>query len=118
MTEIPEKLYFQIGEVSEITRVEPHVLRYWQEEFRQLNPKTTHAGRRRYTRKDIELILRIAHLRYQEKYSIASIKRLLGHHPSSESDGQDQSQRRDSLLSQLSLIRLELQEILRLLGGE
>jgi DNA-binding transcriptional MerR regulator len=118
MTEIPEKLYFQIGEVSEITRVEPHVLRYWQQEFRQLNPKTTLAGRRRYTRKDIELILRIAHLRYQEKYSIESIKRLLGHASSADSGRRESLQRRETLMNQLSLIRLELQEIVRLLDGE
>jgi DNA-binding transcriptional MerR regulator len=77
MTEIPNKLYFKIGEVAGLAHVEPFVLRYWQKEFKQLNPKKNNKGQRRYTKKDVELVLTIARLRYKENYTIQGIKKLL-----------------------------------------
>ncbi len=71
---IPEKLYYKIGEVSEITGVQPHVLRYWESEFRLIKPEKNSAGHRVYRKRDLMLVLRIKQLLYQERYTIAGAK--------------------------------------------
>ncbi|MGE5487068.1 MAG: MerR family transcriptional regulator [bacterium] len=68
-TEIPNKLYFQIGEVSRLTGVSAHVLRFWEKEFPSLAPRKS-AGRRLYRRKDVELLLEIKHLLYERRFTI------------------------------------------------
>lgn len=68
--EIPDKLYFKIGEVSDLLGVEPYVLRYWETEFSVLSPKKSGTGHRLYRRKDVELLLRIKHLLYEKKFTI------------------------------------------------
>ncbi len=70
---IPDKLFYKIGEVSKLAGVEPYVLRYWESEFPFLKPRK--AGQRVYTKKEIELVLQIKRLLYQEKYTIAGVKR-------------------------------------------
>ncbi|MCS7079117.1 MAG: MerR family transcriptional regulator [Chloracidobacterium sp.] len=74
---IPDKLYFKIGEVCEIVGVEPHVLRYWEQEFPQLAPQKSPAGQRLYRRKDVEIALRIKSLREDEGFTIAGAKKRL-----------------------------------------
>src|ERR1700690_2743839 len=68
--EIPDKLYFRIGEVAGLLAVEPYVLRYWETEFPKLAPKKSGTGHRLYRRKDVELLLRIKHLLYEKRYTI------------------------------------------------
>jgi DNA-binding transcriptional MerR regulator len=75
--EIPDKLYFKIGEVSEILGVEPYVLRYWESEFSQLSPKKSGTGHRLYRRKDVELLLRIKHLLYEKRFTIEGARQTL-----------------------------------------
>ncbi|MEF9437637.1 MAG: MerR family transcriptional regulator [Candidatus Mariimomonas ferrooxydans] len=72
---ILNKLFYKIGEVSNIAHVEPYVLRYWESEFPFLNPRKNKAGQRSYTRKDLELVLEIKKLLYQDKYTIAGVKK-------------------------------------------
>lgn len=79
--EIPDKLYFKIGEVSEILGVEPYVLRYWETEFSQLTPKKSGTGHRLYRRKDVELLLRIKHLLYEKKFTIEGARQSLVNGP-------------------------------------
>ena len=79
-TEIPEKRYFRIGEVSAITGLESYVLRYWETEFPKINPLRSRSGQRLYKRRDIEIILQIKDLLYQKKYTIAGAKRYLEQH--------------------------------------
>jgi DNA-binding transcriptional MerR regulator len=74
---IPDKLYFKIGEVSEIAGVEPYVLRYWESEFRIVSPERSRSKQRLYTRKDLDLILEIKRLLYEERYTIEGAKRRL-----------------------------------------
>jgi DNA-binding transcriptional MerR regulator len=74
---IPERLYYKIGEVSEITGIEPYVLRYWESEFKIVNPSRTHSKQRLYRKKDLELILEIKKLLYEEKFTIAGAKKKL-----------------------------------------
>ena len=73
-TEIPEKQYFRIGEVSAITGIEPYVLRYWETEFPKIKPARSRSGQRLYKRRDIEIILQIKDLLYQKRFTIAGAK--------------------------------------------
>lgn len=75
--EIPDKLYFKIGEVSDLLGVEPYVLRYWETEFSQLTPKKSGTGHRLYRRKDVELLLRIKHLLYEKRFTIEGARQSL-----------------------------------------
>ena len=74
---IPEKLYFRIGEVCDLIKVQPHVLRYWESEFPMLTPQKNRAGQRVYRRKDVEMVFRIRDLLYEEKFTIAGAKKRL-----------------------------------------
>jgi len=72
-----DKLYYSIGEVRAITDLEPYVLRYWETEFPTLKPKKNSGGQRAYQRKDIELILRIKELLYEQGYTIKGARAAL-----------------------------------------
>lgn len=72
-----KKLYYSIGEVSEITSVEPHVLRYWETIFKELSPRKNRAGNRTYREKDIALIIQLKELIQDNKYSTAGAKKIL-----------------------------------------
>ena len=74
---IPDKLFFKIGEVADIASVEQHVLRYWEDEFDSLKPTKTRSGQRLYQKKDIDMVLEIKGLLYQEKFTIAGAKKRL-----------------------------------------
>ena len=74
---IPEKLYYKIGEVSEITGVEPYVLRYWESEFKIINPVRTNSKQRLYRKRDLELVLEVKKLLYKERFTIAGAKKKL-----------------------------------------
>ncbi|NLY93239.1 MAG: MerR family transcriptional regulator [Myxococcales bacterium] len=71
---IPEKQFFKIGEVAEIAGVKPHVLRYWESEFTQLNPKKTRGSHRHYSRRDLDLVMEIKRLLHDEGYTVAGAK--------------------------------------------
>ncbi len=75
--EIPDKLYFRIGEVSSLLGVEPYVLRYWETEFPTLTPKKSGTGHRLYRRKDVELLLRIKSLLYEKRFTIEGARQSL-----------------------------------------
>ena len=78
MRKLPEgKVYYSITEISELTKVKPHVLRYWESEFPVLSPRKNRAGNRVYQGKDIKLIFLIKHLLYEEGYTIAGAKKKL-----------------------------------------
>ncbi len=74
---IPEKLYFKIGEVSEIVGVDPHVLRYWESEFKVIKPQRASSKQRLYRRMDVENILRIKELLYDKGFTIAGAVKAL-----------------------------------------
>ncbi len=76
-TEIPDKLYFKIGEVSRISGLPCHVLRFWESEFKKIRPRRTASGQRSYTRKDIETIIEIKHLLYDKKFTLEGARRFL-----------------------------------------
>lgn len=74
---IPDKLYFKIGEVAELTGVKPHVLRYWESEFGSFRPVKSRTKQRLYSRKDIELVMRLKDLLYKQGFTIAGAKKKL-----------------------------------------
>lgn len=74
---IPDKLYFRIGEVAEITRLKPSVLRFWETEFKGLSPPKSGTGQRIYSRNDLELVLEIKRLLYSEKLTIEGARKRL-----------------------------------------
>ena len=74
---IPDKLYFKIGEVAELTGVKTHVLRYWETEFSTFKPTKSRTNQRLYRRKDVEFILRIKDLLYNQGFTIAGAKKKL-----------------------------------------
>ena len=72
---IPDKMFYKIGEVSEIADIESYVLRYWESEFPFLKPRKNKSGQRVYARKDLELVIQIKNLLYKEKYTIAGVRK-------------------------------------------
>jgi len=75
--QLPDKLYFKIGEVSDIAGVKPYVLRYWETEFNIIKPSKTPTNQRLYRKKEVELILEIKKLLYEDKFTIAGAKKYL-----------------------------------------
>ena|SRR5579872_20648 len=113
--EIPDKLYFKIGEVSELLGVEPYVLRYWESEFPVLSPKKSGTGHRLYRRKDVELLLRIKHLLYEKRFTIEGARQSL-HAEAKAPKTKPVKQAQQELFSDEPLpeIRRELADILKL----
>jgi DNA-binding transcriptional MerR regulator len=75
--EIPDKLYFRIGEVAKLAGIKPYVLRFWESEFPNLGPKKSGTGHRLYRRKDVELVLEIKRLLYEKRYTIEGARKML-----------------------------------------
>src|SRR5450432_3915553 len=77
LPEIPDKLYFRIGDVARLAGIKPYVLRFWETEFPGLGPKKSGTGHRLYRRKDVELVLEIKQLLYDKRYTIEGARKLL-----------------------------------------
>ena len=77
LPEIPDKLYFRIGDVARLANIKPYVLRFWETEFPGLGPKKSGTGHRLYRRKDVEMVLEIKRLLYQERFTIEGARKFL-----------------------------------------
>lgn len=125
---LPEgKLYYRIGEVAQITDVKPHVLRYWETEFRWMAPPKSRSKQRLYRRKDIEMILAIKRLLYEERYTIAGARQQLrdlglgkGAETTEGSEKSDKKVRRKSTAEEASaeILASELRATYHRLRGE
>jgi DNA-binding transcriptional MerR regulator len=113
---IPDKIYFRIGEVSRLCRLPSYVLRFWETEFPQLRPSKSSTGQRMYRRPDVENVLRIKKLLYEEGFTIAGARQHL----------RSENKKKQSTLpfappgasaSQLKQVRQGLKDILGLLSG-
>src|SRR3984893_16709980 len=123
--EIPDKLYFRIGEVSRLAGIKPYVLRFWETEFSSLGPKKSGKGHRLYRRKDVELVLEIKRLLYEKRYTIEGARKFLEARPREGSTKANDGAAKKSKRSQgdlfndaspvLDQIRKELSEILAIL---
>ena len=116
MTAEPVQEFFSIGEVCELTDLKPHVLRYWESQFRFLSPAKNRSGNRVYQRREIELIMLVKHLLYTEKYTIDGARQKIEQYRRS---GELKPEARRALATEtVNDLRNELQAILSLLEGE
>jgi DNA-binding transcriptional MerR regulator len=112
---IPDKLYFRIGEVSELAQTKPYVLRYWETEFPTLKPVKSQSGHRLYRRQDVETVLEIKRLLYEKGFTIEGARKELG--ANSKGSVEQKNLFRSSLdTMQLKAIRRDLESILTILS--
>ncbi len=112
---IPDKLYFRIGEVSEIVQTKPYVLRYWETEFPTLKPVKSRSGHRLYRRQDVETLLEIKRLLYEKGFTIEGARKELG--GNSKDPAEQKNLFRSTLdTMQLKAIRRDLESILTILS--
>jgi DNA-binding transcriptional MerR regulator len=139
-TEIPDKLYFRIGDVARLAGIKPYVLRFWETEFPALGPKKSGTGHRLYRRKDVEMVLEIKRLLYEQRFTIEGARKFLETRAKTEASSAKPSKKRsakaasagsasvpgaqgkaqadlfgDASAGMLELARKELREILTLL---
>lgn len=115
MTEKAIQEFFSIGEVCELTGLKQHVLRYWESQFRFLNPAKNRSGNRVYQRKEIELIQYVKHLLYTEKYTIEGARQKIDEH---RKDGALRSEARTALGAEtLADVERQVGELLAVLDG-
>ena len=118
--QIPDKMYFRIGEVSRLVGVKSYVLRFWETEFPALSPKQSGRGHRLYRRKDVELFLEIKHLLYEKRFTIEGARKSLKLKVKQPARKTAKPARQaglfDSSSPALEEIRKELADILKLLG--
>lgn len=117
--EIPNKLYFRIGEVSRLAGVRPYVLRFWESEFPALSPRKSGTGHRLYRRREVELVLEIKRLLYDRRFTIEGARKALGEKGMSEPlpppSKADQASLFGSPGEAVAEIRRELADILEIL---
>jgi DNA-binding transcriptional MerR regulator len=112
---IPNKLYFRIGEVSELTQTKPYVLRFWESEFPSLKPVKSKSGHRLYRRQDVEMVLEIKRLLYEKGFTIEGARKVLSI-DSKDSVEQKHLFRATLDAAELKAIRRELQTVLTMLS--
>lgn len=112
--QIPGKSYFRIGEVSRIVGVEPYVIRYWESEFKAVRPLRTKSDQRLYRRKDVETLLFVKFLLYEERFTIAGAKKRLAELRTGKEFPETSSPAPDDrhLLAEVKKALLEIQSIL------
>jgi DNA-binding transcriptional MerR regulator len=113
--DLPDKLYFKIGEVARLVGVKPYVLRYWETEFSILRPGKTRSKHRLYRRKDVETLLEIRRLLYAERYTIEGAKRRLRDASASRTPEEPPRQTDGDTLA---TVRDELTDLVRLLDRD
>ena len=116
--QLPQKLYFRLGEVARLLEVKPHVIRFWEKEFKSLRPKKSAAGQRIFSRKDVERLVAIKHLLYVERYTIDGARKHMrekGFEPDEAETAE--ATRSESLREGLLATRERLAELLTSLEG-
>ena len=111
----PVQEFFSIGDVCALTDLKPHVLRYWESQFRFLNPAKNRSGNRVYQRREIELIMLVKHLLYTEKYTIDGARQRLDDHRRAGALKREARQALD--FETLMGVEAELKDILAVLDG-
>ena len=120
--EIPNKLYFRIGEVCRLLKLEPYVLRFWESEFPSLSPAKGANGRRMYRKKDVEMVMTIKDLLYERGFTIAGARKVLSSrkdaaaNPAIARSPKSQAQLARPAPEKLDQVKLELRNILTILN--
>jgi len=112
---IPDKLYFKIGEVAKLADVPTHVLRYWETEFPDIRPKRANSRQRLYRRKDVELILQIKTLLHGQGYTIAGARKALKDGGKTPAVKKNKKPTAEQFAKKLTAIKEQLQELQKLL---
>jgi DNA-binding transcriptional MerR regulator len=112
----PVQEFFSIGEVCDLTDLKPHVLRYWESQFRFLSPAKNRSGNRVYQRREVELILLVKHLLYDEKYTIEGARQKVDEHR--KAGDLKQFAKGALAVETLTAIEADCREILKLLGHD
>ena len=116
MSNEPVQEYFSIGEVCELTELKPHVLRYWESQFKFLSPQKNRSGNRVYQRKEVELIQLVKHLLYVEKYTIDGARLKVDEHRKA---GDLRAVARSAMsLETVETLERELKDLLRIVQGK
>ena len=119
---IPDKSYFRIGEVSRILNVKPHVLRFWETEFRVVRPQKTRSQQRVYRRRDVEVLREIRRLLYEERYTIEGARKRLREQAESRGEELEAAEQTETPAAPrpsrefLQNLKNELEDILKLLA--
>ncbi|HUA87429.1 MAG TPA: MerR family transcriptional regulator [Bryobacteraceae bacterium] len=120
--EIPDKLYFRIGEVARLAGIKPYVLRFWETEFPSLGPRKSGTGHRLYRRKDVELVLEIKRLLYEKRFTIEGARKTLESRGKPEPRASKPAKARagqtplfDDSASVLEVVRKELESLAEML---
>jgi DNA-binding transcriptional MerR regulator len=112
----PVQEFFSIGEVCALTDLKPHVLRYWESQFRFLNPAKNRSGNRVYARREVELVLLVKHLLYTEKYTIDGARQKVDQHRKA---GAFKTAARHALAAEsVRALEADLRALLATLAGE
>ena len=125
---IPDRLYFKIGDVARICKVEPYVLRFWESQFPQLKPNKSGTGQRLYRKRDVEIAVEIKRLVYGEGYTLSGARHALGHARRAEpqvgsvaapahAPAAPVAQKRDKVATVIGQARAELRAIAGMLGS-
>jgi DNA-binding transcriptional MerR regulator len=125
---IPDRLYFKIGDVARICKIEPYVLRFWESQFPQLKPNKSGTGQRLYRKRDVEIAVEIKRLVYGEGYTLSGARQALGQARRSEPQASAASaaaqvpaaavaKKRDKVAEVIGRARAELREIAGMLGS-
>ncbi len=111
-----KKLYYSISEVSEICKLKPYVLRYWETEFNELSPPKNRAGNRTYRQKDIDVILKIKDLLYNKKFTISGARSVLKSKQDIVLNSENSQQLSEKQKVIILKIKEELKEILKIIS--
>ena len=112
----PIREFFSIGDVCELTELKPHVLRYWESQFKFLSPTKNRSGNRVYTRREVELVMLVKHLLYTEKYTIEGARQKVDEHR--RSGGVKPAARAGLDAETVQLLERDLRQILDILEGK
>lgn len=112
----PVQEFFSIGDVCELTELKPHVLRYWESQFKFLSPAKNRSGNRVYQRREIEMVMLVKHLLYADKYTIEGARRKLDEFR--KNGGMKPAVREGLDTEMVQMVERDLQEILALLEGD
>lgn len=114
---LPEKHYYTIGDVSKLTGTKPHILRYWEAQFKLLRPARRYSGHRKYTRREIDVIDHIKRLVVEKKYTLAGAKREIGRLYSTRPQATATDQKVISAVPILQEIKNDIEACLDILGS-
>jgi DNA-binding transcriptional MerR regulator len=113
--DIPDKLFFRIGEVARIASLRPSILRYWESEFSELKPLKSSKGQRLYSRREVDVVLDIKRLLYSEKLTIKGARRALANREKNKTGVEDEGPSNEELLSLITEVKNDLLKIRDLL---